>query len=228
MLRVSQTDQFIHIDSFEDAPAVAHLRVDDQWIFKPINPGANLFPCEGMLMDIELLAMAKADIAPLYVCRHVINANDIILWFKGQGFGAMLRPEDMHVTICYSRQPVDWTGFDPAPSALMIGGEHPRSIEALGKGPAVVMKFNADVLQARHAHMRSRGATSDYPDYQPHITLSYKLNNRDLSQYEPFPFPLALGPEVYEDINTERDFIEKAAVKRFTWDRVRGLRARPQ
>lgn len=231
MLRLSQTDNQIHIESFEQSDALAYLRVDGKMIMKSIKPGSNLISCRGMpaIMDLHLLALAKADIAPLYVSRPVLNARDIILWFKAQKFGDMIDPEDMHCTICYSRQPVDWTCFDPAPRQIATPSDYiSRSVIALGKGPAIVLKFRSDALEARHAHMRSKGASWDYPEYQAHITLSYHQGLRKPESFAPFPLSLVLGDEIYSDIDTEKEFVEKSVRKRFTWDRRAGLRERSQ
>ncbi len=54
--------------------------------------------------------LATADAAPraLYVHRDVVNAADIIAWAKGQGFESTLPADDLHVTVTFSRTPVDW------------------------------------------------------------------------------------------------------------------------
>lgn len=230
MLRLFQSDNRIDIVSLEQAPTLAHLCLDGETIIKSLNPGSNFISCLGMpkIMDLHLLALAKADIAPLYVSRPILNAADIILWFKSQKFGNMVDPGDMHCTICYSRQPVDWTSFDLAPPELIVPSDYiSRSVIPLGKGPALVLKFKSEALQARHAHMRAKGASWDYPEYQPHVTLSYHLGNRDPESFSPFPLNLVLGKESYSDIDTEKEFVEKAVRKRFTWDRRYGLRERP-
>jgi hypothetical protein len=51
------------------------------------------------------------DAAPktLYVSRRLLNAADLIAWAKKPGLRDDARqPIEMHVTICYSRQAVDW------------------------------------------------------------------------------------------------------------------------
>ena len=45
---------------------------------------------------------------PLYVYRRVLNAGDIASWARDQGFSGVLSAGDMHVTVTYSRAPVDW------------------------------------------------------------------------------------------------------------------------
>ncbi|CAN0594097.1 unnamed protein product, partial [Laminaria digitata] len=50
------------------------------------------------------------DAAPrtLYVRRDVLNADEIISWAKEQGFKTTLPADDMHVTVAFSRDRVDW------------------------------------------------------------------------------------------------------------------------
>lgn len=50
----------------------------------------------------------KAAPRPLYVRRPVLNASDIIVWAAGEGFTSTLPADDLHVTIAYSKAPVNW------------------------------------------------------------------------------------------------------------------------
>ena len=52
--------------------------------------------------------LSKAAKKTLYVNRPVLNAQEIADWAKGQGFTTTLAPADMHVTIAYSKTPVNW------------------------------------------------------------------------------------------------------------------------
>ena len=49
----------------------------------------------------------------LYVNRPLLNAGQITAWAKAQGFKSVQKPEDMHVTICYSKAPFDWGDLEP-------------------------------------------------------------------------------------------------------------------
>jgi hypothetical protein len=44
----------------------------------------------------------------LYVKRPVNNARQIIAWSKSAGFEKTLLPDDLHVTIAFSKTEVDW------------------------------------------------------------------------------------------------------------------------
>ncbi len=65
---------------------------------------------------------------PLYVSRHVENADEIITWAKSVGFDTTLPAEDMHVTVCYSKEPVDWLQLDHDDVTLEIPPEGVRTL----------------------------------------------------------------------------------------------------
>ena len=146
------------------------------------------------------------DAAPrsLYVSRNVLNAEEIIAWAKDQGFPSTLAAEDMHVTIAYSRDPVDWMKVGDSWSGdskgqLNIAPGGPRLIEVFGGG-AVVLQFSSSELGWRHMSIREAGASWDWPDYQPHITITYEAGDVDLSKIEPYRGAIDLGPEIFAEV----------------------------
>jgi len=150
-----------------------------------------------------------ADAAPrsLYVSRRVLNADEIIAWAKGQGFETTLAAEDLHVTIAYSRTPVDWmevhqTWTVKPNGNLTCSAGGPRLVERFGEG-AVVLLFNCSDLTWRHVEIRDAGASWDWPDYQPHITFTYQPGGVDLAKVEPYRGVIELGPEVFEEIKPD-------------------------
>lgn len=142
-----------------------------------------------------------ADATPktLYVRRDVLNAAEIAAWARGQGFTDIVT--DMHVTLIASRTPVDWikmgTPWSGEDGELVIGKGGPRVVEPLGKAAAVLLFASTD-LQWRHMAMREAGATSDFPDYIPHVTITYTAGP-DLARVEPYRGRIVLGPEIFEE-----------------------------
>src|SRR3990167_5554768 len=65
----------------------------------------------------------------LYVHRPVLNAEEIITWANAQGFTTTLPAEAMHVTIAFSREPVDWLEFDHSVEELELPGDGFRVVE---------------------------------------------------------------------------------------------------
>lgn len=158
------------------------------------------------------LAVAKrgpelfGDAAPrtLYVSRSVVNAADIIAHYKAQGIETTLPAADLHVTVAFSRTPLDWmtisadwSGDKDGRYTVPAGG--PRQMDMLGDMKDVlVLLFNDDHLRWRHEHMIDCGASWDWPEYQPHITISYSGNAEGI---EPWDGPIVLGPERFAEVD---------------------------
>lgn len=144
------------------------------------------------------------DSAPrtLYVRRDVLNAAEIIAWAKEQGFKTTLPAADLHVTVAYSRTPVDWMKMGSAWEAkIEVPEGGPRQMEAFGD--AKVLLFASNELQWRHAAMTEAGATWDHPEYQPNITISYAADAPELSAVQPYRGKIVLGPEVFEEVKED-------------------------
>jgi hypothetical protein len=138
---------------------------------------------------------------PLYVRRDVLNAAEIIDWAKANGFATTLAPEDMHVTCCYSKRALNWDKIEPSYESVRLEDSKGRTVEALGDEGAVVLKFQSLELQDRFTEFLNAGATWDYPEYNPHITITYQPpKGLDVPPYEG---TIVLGPEIFEEIDEE-------------------------
>jgi phage-related protein (TIGR01555 family) len=145
-----------------------------------------------------------ADAAPrtLYVRRDVINRSDIVRWAEGQGFTDIV--PDLHVTIAYSRTPVDWFEMGESWSPrLEIAAGGPRQMESLGgDGKYKALLITASELVWRHRGMIEAGASWDWPEYQPHISIQIG-GDIDLSKVEPYRGRIILGPEIFEELRED-------------------------
>ncbi len=152
--------------------------------------------------DRRKLNVAK-DAAPrtLYVSRRVTNAAAIIRWAKSQGFETTLPAADMHVTIAFSRTPVDWFAAGESwASEIKISAGGPRQMGQFGD--ATVLRFSSRELGWRHREIEEAGATWDWPEYAPHITISYGFKG-DLSKVEPYQGEIVLGPELFAGVRED-------------------------
>lgn len=160
-------------------------------------------PMDGFEASTGVTADAKP--RTLYVRRDVLNASEIIAWAKSQGFDTTLPADDMHVTIAFSRTPVDWIDVGESwagserDGTLTITPGGPRMIEKFDGG-ATVLLFGSSELGWRHHAIREKGASWDWPEYQPHVTLSYDFDG-DISEVEPYQGAIKLGPEIFEEID---------------------------
>lgn len=156
--------------------------------------------------DQPVAKKAITDAAPrsLYVSRKVINGGEIIEWAKSQGFESTVLADDLHVTVAYSRNPVDWMKVGESWSGdgkgqLKIAPGGARLIDKFGEG-AVVLLFNSSELAWRHVSIVEAGASWDWPDYQPHITFTYEPGSVDIDKVEPYRGAIELGPEIFEEL----------------------------
>lgn len=149
-----------------------------------------------------------SDAAPrtLYVQRKLLNADEFIRWAKAQGFETTTPADDLHVTIAFSRQKLDWmkAGSDwhgDADGKLIVPAGGARIVEPLGDKGAVVLLFNSSALAWRHEAIKEAGASWDWPEYQPHVTITYQApDGLDLSKVEPFRGALEFGPEIFAEV----------------------------
>jgi hypothetical protein len=87
---------------------------------------------------------------------------------------------------------------DSGKMTIAEGG--PRLMERFGE--AVVLQFASSRLTWRHEDIKRMGAETDYPDYQPHVTITWKMpEGVNLSKVEPYRGKIVLGPEVFEEVN---------------------------
>lgn len=152
--------------------------------------------------NVTLMQQAANDAAPrtLYVSRKVVNAADLIEWAKGQGFKTTLPADEMHVTIAYSRDPIDWMKVGESwASELKVAAGGPRLMERFGE--ARVLLFKAAELDWRHENIKAAGASWDHPEYQSHITISYDPESPDLESVEPYQGEIILGPELFREVD---------------------------
>lgn len=147
----------------------------------------------------EKLARAKVTAKKtLYVSRDLTNASKLVEWAKENGFDATLPKDDMHTTVAYSREPVDWDAMGDSFDTLQSkGGE--RSLDRFDGG-AVVLRFELQELGDRWQEFIDHGASWDHPEYKPHITISYAADDIDLTTITPFTGTLNFGPEKFDTV----------------------------
>lgn len=151
----------------------------------------------------KAVSFAADDPRPLYVYRQLLNASDLIDWARSQGFATTMPADQLHVTVAYSKRPVNWFGmgqFGSSTGELIVAPGGPRMVERLGDEGAVALLFQSPDLQWRHREMRDAGASWDHPSYLPHVTLTYEAGDADLSKVKPYQGRLVFGPEQFEAI----------------------------
>lgn len=151
-------------------------------------------------------AIQATDAAPrtLYIRRDVINSDEIRAWAKDQGFESV--QDGLHVTIIHTRTPLDWIKVGQAgewssdeDGEMVIAPGGPRLMERFGD--AIVLQFASSRLTWRHEDIKRLGADTDYPEYQPHVTISWDGAGIDLTKVVPYKGKIVLGPEQFEEVD---------------------------
>lgn len=86
---------------------------------------------------------------------------------------------------------------------MVIKPGGPRALERFGEG-AVVLQFASWSLVSRHEDMVRAGASHDFPEYLPHITITYEApEGLDLATIVPYSGELRFGPEIFEPLDLD-------------------------
>lgn len=144
----------------------------------------------------------------LYIRRDVLNYKEIASFYKKVGVQNVYG-EEMHVTICYSKTPVDWLkvgsdswGNTNDDGSMNVKPGGPRVNEKFGK--YLVLAFANSDLAYRHCSILERTDGSwDYDDYTPHVSISTDPGAVDPMQLPAYTGTIELGPEIFEEIKVE-------------------------
>ena len=101
--------------------------------------------------------------------------------------------EKFHSTICYSRVNIPYV---VASGSLEVANSGHLEVWKTDDGSTLVLVLDSDYLSCRHMYARAIGATHDFPDYTPHITLSYNVG------------PLTYKGEVQIPVVLDREYKE--------------------
>lgn len=121
------------------------------------------------------------------------NSKKLLDHFVEMNLGLQERidPNTYHITIIYSRTPVPKAeGFAGAiyVDAKVAGYE---VFPTKTGDKCLVMRMNCPSAVTMNEHLNKLGATSDYTEYKPHVTVCYNYNGPDDVSQLPVPqFPL--------------------------------------
>lgn len=111
-----------------------------------------------------------------------------------------LNPEKFHATVVYSREPVEWTPqTDLTKEDVEASGWDVFENRRDGT-KCLVLRLSSEFLQERFDTAIEAGATHDFPDYKPHITLSYDIGTFETRKLALPEFPIVLDHEYVEPL----------------------------
>jgi phage-related protein (TIGR01555 family) len=154
------------------------------------------------LRTISLDEVRDATPRSLYVSRKLLNPQEFLNHWRGQGVEDLMAAGDLHVTVMYSLIPVDWMKV-PADwsrtdnGRLLIPPGGPRVVEQLGDSD--VQEFNSSELQWRYDQIVEAGAVPSHREYRPHVSFR-KSDELDVMKLKPYVGRFLFAPEVFEEI----------------------------
>ncbi len=166
-------------------------------IGEPRRPSAVRPPVSRATANDNVLPVTKS----LYISRKVMNPKALLTWAKAQGIKNLYPAKDLHVTVLYCEDPVDWSiaTRDHDNSPITVQGGSYRAVDSFGQH--IVLEFMSDGLSWRNKMLVKVGAKHSYPNYRPHVSLSKSgAESVDLSKIQAYTGPIELGPEIYEEV----------------------------
>lgn len=97
-------------------------------------------------------------------------------WAKDNKIPGAISPDDYHCTLIYSRKPCpDYKSLGKLETPIVVQfGD--KEIWDTNDGKTLVIKLHSDEMVERHKAIRKEhGATFDYDEYTPHLTISYDV-----------------------------------------------------
>jgi hypothetical protein len=109
-------------------------------------------------------------------------------------------PSRYHTTIVYSKKPLFWRAeHDIGHEAKATGWEVWEDHNT--KKPVLVLHLESSYLRTRFDLAMSRGASYDFPEYNPHISFSYDAGEGFDVESLPVPeFPIIIDKEIAEPL----------------------------
>jgi len=125
-------------------------------------------------------------------CKHLLD-NFVEM---NLGLTERVDPSTYHITVIYSRTPVPSAesieGLTTQSTASVVGYE---VFPTKSDGKCLVMRLKFQFAEFLNTKLGTEGATSDYPEYKPHLTIAYDMSQEVDPETLPVPqFPLTFGP----------------------------------
>lgn len=91
------------------------------------------------------------------------------------GLEERLNKDSYHITVIYSRTPVPQAEAYAGPSVAIATAHAYEVFQTKDGGRCLVLRVSCEKAELLNKELGTLGATSDYPDYKPHVTLAYNI-----------------------------------------------------
>jgi len=108
------------------------------------------------------------------------------------GLSERIDPNTYHITVIYSRTPVPAAETLEKNTSATANAVQYEVFPTKENKKCLVLRVESESAEHLNKWLNLQGATSDYPDYKPHVTLCYDYAGKDDLSQLPLPqFPLS-------------------------------------
>lgn len=109
------------------------------------------------------------------------SQKDLDKWVTDHNIPNPADPKQYHTTIVYSRKGIPEAKNYKIPLPMTAKVKEWKIFPTQAGGKCLVAVMDSPDLEKHHKTLRSEyGATYDYPDYHPHVTVSYDYGNNPI------------------------------------------------
>ena len=139
------------------------------------------------------------------------SSDEIIEFIDKYKIPSVLKSEDIHTTIIYSTKFAEISELDDnmEDSEIVAYPKDFHIFETFDKKRALVLLLDCEYLNKRHEYLMSKyDLNYGYPEYIPHVTLSYDIGDFDMKTLKDAKLPkfLRILCEYQEDLNLEKKY----------------------
>lgn len=135
------------------------------------------------------------------------TCKEISKFFEDAGIPDLIAPSEYHVTVMYAPEQ-DLADFDIKED---VGSQTAKfaAYDLFGEDKdCLVMKLDSKGLHEIHDTLAAMGMKYTYPEYSPHLTLSYKAGDVDISTLPEPEFEFHFQPDL--EVNAiDKDYKKK-------------------
>jgi hypothetical protein len=111
------------------------------------------------------------------------------------GLTEKVHPDSYHCTVIYSRTPVPNAEIIKYPTKVVAHVMGYDVFTTKDGGKCLVMRLHCPQAFSLNLVLNKLGATSDYDEYKPHVTISYNYTG----EIDPTQLPIPQFPLVFDD-----------------------------
>lgn len=142
-----------------------------------------------------------------YVGLRVLNPANTLLYEHCKSMGVPVQQSmfdnRLHVTVIYSRKHCPKMIVNSETKYVAQFDKYDIFSGSNGEN-VLVARLKTQAVELLHRNlMRQHEATYDFPEYHPHITLSYKYTDNSVLGLTPINFPIILGEAYVEDLDED-------------------------